>query len=74
MSKNVLMAYRKWNHNIELMKEKNISDDHVRTLSEKERKIIKEYIDENLKKNYIKSSKASAEQSIIFVSKSNNEI
>ena len=56
------------------MKEKNISDNYVRTLSEKERKIIKEYIDKNLKKNYIKSLKVSAEQSIIFAFKSNNEI
>ena len=56
------------------MKEKDILDDYVRTLSKKERKIIKEYIDKNLKKNYIKSSKASAEQSITFVSKSDNEI
>ena len=56
------------------MKRKNISDDYVRTISEKERKIIKEYIDENLKKNYIKSLKASAEQSITFASKPDNEI
>ena len=59
---------------MKLMKEKNILNDYVRTLSEKERKIVKEYIDENLKKNYIKSSKASAEQSMIFASKSDNEI
>ena len=56
------------------MKEKNISDDYVRTLLEKERKIVKKYIDKNLKKNYIRSSKASAEQSITFASKSANEI
>ena len=56
------------------MKKKDISDDYVRTLSERERKIIKKYIDENLKKNYIRSFKASAEQSIIFAFKSDNEI
>ena len=56
------------------MREKIISDDYVRTLSEKERKIVKEYINQNLKKNYIKSSKASAKQSRIFASKSDNEI
>ena len=74
MNKDALVAHRRWNHSIELMKEKNISDDYVRTLSEKERKIVKEYIDENLKKNYIKSSKANAEQSIIFASKLDNKI
>ena len=56
------------------MKEKNISNDYVRTLSKKERKIVKEYIDKNLKKSYIRSSKTSAEQSIIFALKSDNEI
>ena len=56
------------------MKEKDIFNNYVRTLSEKERKIIKEYIDENLKKSYIRLSKANAEQSIIFASKSDNEI
>ena len=74
ISKNALVAHRRWNHNIELMKEKDISDDYVQTLSEKERKIIKEYIDQNLKKSYIRSSKASAGQSITFASKSDNEI
>ena len=74
MSKDALVAHRRWDHNIEFIKEKNISDDYVRTLSEKEKKIVKEYIDENLKKNYIISSKASAEQSIIFAPKLNNEI
>ena len=74
MNKNVLIAHRRWDHNIEFMKEKDISDDYVRTLSEKERKIVKEYIDENLKKSYIRSSKANAEQSIIFASKWDNEI
>ena len=74
MSKNALIAYRRWDHSIEFMKEKDILDDYVRTLSEKEKRIVKEYIDENLKKSYIRSSKASAEQSIIFASKSDNEI
>ena len=41
---------------------------------EKEKKIVKKYIDENLKKNYIRSSKANADQSIIFASKSDTEI
>ena len=74
MNKDALVAHRRWDHSIEFMKEKNISDDYVRTLSEKERKIVKDHIDENLKKSYIRSSKASAEQSIIFASKSDNEI
>ena len=74
MNKDALVAHRRWDHSIELIKKKNIFDDYLRTLSEKERKIIKEYIDENLKKNYIKLSKASAEQSIIFAPKSDNEI
>ena len=74
MNKNALIAYRRWDHSIEFIKRKEILDDYVRTLSEKERKIVKKYIDENLKKNYIRSSKASAEQSIIFAPKSNNEI
>ena len=74
MNKDALIAHRRWDHSIEFIKRKDISDDYVRTLSEKKRKIVKEYIDENLKKNYIRSSKVSAEQLIIFVSKSDNEI
>ena len=74
MSKDALIAHRRWDHSIKFIKEKNISDDYVRTLSEKEKKIIKEYIDENLKKNYIRLSKANAEQSITFAPKSDNEI
>ena len=74
INKDALIVYWKWDHSIELIKEKDISDDYVRTLSEKERKIIKKYIDENLKKDYIRSSKANAKQSITFASKSNNEI
>ena len=74
INKDALIAHRRWDHSIELMKGKDIPDDYVRTLSEKERKIVKEYIDENLKKGYIRSSKASTEQSIIFAPKSDNEI
>ena len=74
INKNALVTHRRWDHSIELIKEKQIPDDYVRTLSERERKIIKEYIDENLKKDYIRSSKASAGQSITFASKSDNEI
>ena len=74
MNKDALIAHRRCHHSIEFMKEEDISDDYVRTLLEKERKIIKEYIDKNLKKNYIRSSKASAEQSITFASKSDNKI
>ena len=55
------------------MKEKHIFNDYVRTLS-KEKKTIKKYIDENLKKNYIRLSKANTEQSITFISKSDNKI
>ena len=74
MNENALITHRRWDHNIELIKEKDISNDYVRTLSEKERKIIKKYIDKNLKKNYIKSFKADAKQPINFASKSDNEI
>ena len=56
------------------MKKKDILDGYVRTLSKKERKIIKEYIDKNLKKSYIRSLKTSARQSITFAPKSDNEI
>ena len=35
MNKDALVAHRRWNHSIELMKEKIFSDDYVRTLSEK---------------------------------------
>ena len=74
MNKDALIAHRRWNYSIEFIKEKNIFDDYVRILSKKEKMIIKKYIDENLKKNYIRSLKASAEQSITFASKSDNKI
>ncbi len=42
------------------------------SMSENQLKKVRTYLDENLKREFIRSSKSSAEYSILFVSKKND--
>ena len=65
--KNLLFPkHEKWNHEIILESEKKPTFGPIYSLSEKELAILRNYLNENLKKEYIRFSIFSAEYLIFF--------
>jgi hypothetical protein len=56
------------------MKGKKLKPQHIYSLLEKELTVLREYINENLKKKYIRSSTLPARYSVLFVPKSNGKL
>jgi hypothetical protein len=56
------------------MKGKELKPQHIYLLLEKELQVLREYIDENLKKGYIRPSTLPARYSVLFVPKLNGKL
>ena len=67
-----LSKHQSWNHEIKLELNKQFTFESIYTLSKKELKIFKKYLNENIKKRFIKKSQLSTKYSILFVFKKND--
>ena len=67
-----LSEHKPWDHKIPLLNDKQPKWMSLYSMSEDQLKKVRTYLDENLKREFIKSSKSSAEYLILFVSKKND--
>jgi len=66
-----LSEHKPWDHEILLLKDKQPKWMPLYPMSEDQLKKVRTYLDENLKRGFIRPSKSSAKYSILFVSKKN---
>jgi transposase InsO family protein len=64
-----LPQHKPWDHEIKLQEGKTPTFGPIYGLSERELKVLREYIDENLKKGFIRRSESPAGHPILFVKK-----
>jgi len=67
-----LSEHKPWDHKILLLNDKQPKWMPLYSMSEDQLKKVRTYLDKNLKRGFIRSSKSSAEYSILFVSKKND--
>ncbi len=67
-----LSEHKSWDHKILLLNDKQSKWMPLYSMSEDQLKKVKTYLDENLKREFIRSSKSLTEYSILFVSKKND--
>jgi len=67
-----LSEHKSWDHKILLLNDKQSKWMLLYSMSEDQLKKVRTYLDENLKRGFIKSSKSLTEYSILFVSKKND--
>jgi len=66
-----LSEHKSWDHKIPLLNDKQPKWMSLYSMSEDQLKKVRTYLDENLKRGFIRPSKSSAEYPILFVSKKN---
>ncbi len=66
-----LSEHKSWDHKIPLLNDKQPKWMSLYSMSEDQLKKVRTYLDENLKREFIRSSKSSAEYLILFVLKKN---
>ena len=69
-----LPKHQSWDHEIKLESRKQFTFELIYALSEKKLGILRKYLNENLKKEFIKKSESSAGYSILFVLKKNDTL
>jgi hypothetical protein len=74
LDKDVLPEHRLWDYEILLIEGKKLRPQHIYSLSEKELTILREYINKNLKKGYIRLSILLARYPVLFVPKLNGKL
>ncbi len=67
-----LSEHKPWDHKIPLLNDKQPKWMPLYSMSENQLKKVKTYLDENLKRGFIRPSKSLTEYSILFVSKKND--
>jgi len=67
-----LSEHKSWDHEILLLNDKQPKWMPLYSMSKDQLKEVRTYLDENLKRGFIRSSKSSAEYPILFVSKKND--
>ncbi len=67
-----LSKHKSWDHKILLLNDKQPKWMSLYSMSEDQLKKVRTYLDKNLKRGFIKSSKSLTEYSILFVSKKND--
>jgi hypothetical protein len=70
----VLLKYEKWNHEIVLEPRIKPTFELIYLLLAKELKVLKKYLDENLRKGYIRPSTFPAGYSLLFIPKKNGKL
>ena len=71
---NALSKHHSWDHKIRLISEKQLTFELIYALSNKELKVLREYLESNEKKEFIRKSKFSAEYSSFFVLKKKGKL
>jgi len=66
-----LLKHKSWDHEIPLLNDKQPKWMPLYSMSKDQLKKVRTYLDENLKRGFIRSSKSLTEYSILFVSKKN---
>jgi len=66
-----LSEHKSWDHKILLLNDKQSKWMSLYSMSKDQLKKVKTYLNENLKREFIRSSKSSTEYSILFISKKN---
>ena len=69
-----LLTHQSWDHKILIIEDKTLEKIVIYLLSSEKLKTLWMYLDENLKKGFIRKSQSSAEYSILFVSKKNEKL
>ena len=69
-----LLKHQTWNHEIVLESSKTFTFGLIYALFEKKLRILREYLNENLKKKFIRKSQSSTKYSILFVSKKDEKL
>ena len=69
-----LLKHQIWNHEIILELSKTFTFEFIYALFEKKLKILREYLNENLTKKFIRKSQSSTKYSILFVFKKNKKL
>ena len=69
-----LFKHQTWNHEIVLKSSKTFTFELIYALFEKKLKILREYLNENLKKEFVRKSQSSTRYSILFVSKKDEKL
>ena len=72
--KETLSAYQSWNYKIFIIEDKTLEKTVIYLLSLEKLKILQIYLDENLKKEFIRESQSFTEYSILFVSKKDEKL
>ncbi len=67
-----LSEHKSWDHEILLLNDKQLKWMSLYSMSEDQLKKVRTYLNENLKRGFIRSSKSLTEYSILFVSKKND--
>jgi len=68
-----LLKYKSWNHKISLLKKEQSKWMSLYFMSKNQLKKVWDYLDENLKREFIRSLKLSTDYSILFISKKNEQ-
>ena len=69
-----LLKHQTWDHEIVLESNKTFTFESIYALFEKKLRILREYLNENLKKKFIRKSQSSTRYSILFVLKKNEKL
>ena len=69
-----LFKHQTWNHEIVFESSKTFTFELIYAFFEKELRILREYLNENLKKRFIRKSQSSTKYSILFVSKKDEKL
>ena len=74
LNASALSKHQLWDHEIKFISKKKFTFELIYALSNKELKVLCEYLKINKKKEFIRKSKSSTEYSILFVFKKNEKL
>lgn len=69
-----LLKHQSWDHEIKLVDDKELTKQFIYSLSVEKLNALRQYLEENMRKGFIRESQSSAEYSILFISKSNKSL
>ncbi len=69
-----LLKHQSWNHEIKLVDDKKLTKQFIYSLLTEKLDALRQYLKENMRKEFIKESQSSAEYSILFVLKLNESL
>ncbi len=70
----ILLKHQSWNHEIKLIDDKKLMKQFIYSLLTEKLNALRQYLKENMQKEFIRESQSSAKYSILFVSKLNESL